>query len=90
MQEEIRATGQIEAVQAIDLRPEISGRLVRILAREGTEVRAGRSLFKIDDAELLSQVARLEAERDLAEQEHLGHLRIAQRFGDPLDLETVL
>ncbi|MBT8460880.1 MAG: efflux RND transporter periplasmic adaptor subunit [Gemmatimonadetes bacterium] len=64
----IGATGQIEAVQAIDLRPEISGRLVRILAREGSEVRAGRSLFKIDDAELLSQVARLEAERDLAEQ----------------------
>lgn len=64
----IGANGQIEAVQAIDLRPEISGRLVRILAREGTEVRAGTALFKIDDAELLSQVARLEAERDLAEQ----------------------
>ncbi len=64
----IGATGQIEAVQAIDLRPEISGRLIRILAREGTEVRAGTALFKIDDAELLSQVARLEADRDLAEQ----------------------
>ncbi len=64
----IGATGQIEAEQAIDLRPEISGRLIRILAQEGTEVRAGRALFKIDDAELLSQVARLEAERDLAEQ----------------------
>ncbi len=66
--DEIGATGQIEAVQAIDLRPEISGRLIRIMAREGTEVRPGTALFKIDDAELLSQVARLEAERDLAEQ----------------------
>mgnify|MGYP001829068338 FL=1 len=64
----IGANGQIEAVQAIDLRPEIAGRLVRIFAREGTEVRAGTALFKIDDAELMSQVARLEAERDLAEQ----------------------
>ena len=64
----IQANGQIEAVQAIDLRPEISGRLLRILAREGAEVRAGTPLFKIDDAELRSQVARLEAERDLAEQ----------------------
>jgi membrane fusion protein (multidrug efflux system) len=64
----IRATGQIEAVQAIELRPEVSGRLVRIFAREGTEVRAGTALFKIDDAELSSQVARLEAERDLAKQ----------------------
>jgi membrane fusion protein (multidrug efflux system) len=64
----ITATGQIEAVQAIELRPEVGGRLVRILAREGTEVRAGTALFKIDDAELLSQVARLEADRDLAQQ----------------------
>ena len=64
----IGATGQIEAVQSIELRPEVGGRLVRILAREGTEVRAGTALFKIDDAELLSQVARLEADRDLAKQ----------------------
>jgi membrane fusion protein (multidrug efflux system) len=64
----IGATGQIEAVQSIELRPEVGGRLERILAREGTEVRAGTALFKIDDAELRSQVARLEAERDLAQQ----------------------
>lgn len=64
----ISATGQIEAVQSIELRPEVSGRLVGILAREGSEVRAGTPLFKIDDVELRSQVARLEAERDLAEQ----------------------
>ncbi len=64
----IQATGQIEAVQAIELRPEVSGRLVQIYAREGSEVRRGTALFKIDDAELTSQVARLTAERDLAEQ----------------------
>lgn len=66
--ESISATGEIEAVQSIQLRPEVPGRLVGILAREGTEVRAGTPLFKIDDAELKSQVARLEAERDLAKQ----------------------
>lgn len=64
----IQATGQIEAVQAIELRPEVSGRLNRILIAEGTEVRAGTALFKVDDAELRAQVAELEAERDLAEQ----------------------
>jgi membrane fusion protein (multidrug efflux system) len=66
--ETIRATGQIEAIQSIELRPEVSGRLVRILVREGSEVTAGTSLFKVDDAELEAQVARLEAERDLASQ----------------------
>jgi membrane fusion protein (multidrug efflux system) len=64
----IFATGEIEAVQSIELRPEVEGRLVGILAREGTEVQQGTPLFKVDDAELRAQVARLEADRDLAEQ----------------------
>ncbi|MDH3498155.1 MAG: efflux RND transporter periplasmic adaptor subunit [Gemmatimonadota bacterium] len=66
--ETIRATGAIEAVQAIELRPEVEGRIVEILAREGTEVVEGTGLFKIDDSQLKAQVARLEAERDLATQ----------------------
>ena len=66
--DEINANGQIEAVQAIELRPEVEGRLVAVLVREGTEVREGTPLFKVDDAELRAQVARLEAERDLAAQ----------------------
>ena len=66
--EEIFATGAIEAVQSIELRPEVEGRLVEIYAREGSEVTRGTPLFKVDDAELLAQVARLEAERDLARQ----------------------
>ena len=63
----IFATGEIEAVQSIELRPELEGRIREILVREGTEIRAGTPLFKVDDAELKAQVARLEAERDLAE-----------------------
>jgi len=65
----IRATGQIEAVQQIELRPEIEGRIVGILADEGREVAEGEPMFQIDDAQLKAQVARLEAERDLAQQE---------------------
>jgi membrane fusion protein (multidrug efflux system) len=66
--EEIRATGQIEAVQSILLQPEVSGRLARIVASEGREVGRGAPLFKVDDTELQAQVARLEAQVDLAEQ----------------------
>jgi len=68
VREELVATGQIEALQAIELRPEVDGRIVRILFREGSEVGRGAGLFKVDDAELKAQVARLEAERDLAQQ----------------------
>ena len=64
----IQATGQIEAVQSIELRPEVSGRIVDVLVREGQEVAAGTALFKVDDAELRAQVAQAEAERQLARQ----------------------
>jgi membrane fusion protein (multidrug efflux system) len=86
--DEIRATGQIEAVQSIELRPEVDGRLVDILVREGAEVEAGTPLFKVDDAELKAQVARLEAERDLARQA-LRRTRdlLAQNASSEADLE---
>lgn len=66
--EAINATGQIEAVQSIELRPDVEGRLAAILVEEGRVVERGTPLFKIDDAELKTQVARAEAERDLARQ----------------------
>jgi membrane fusion protein (multidrug efflux system) len=64
----ILATGQIEAVQSVELRPDIEGRIAQIPAREGREVSRGTPLFKVDDAELRAEVARAEAERDLARQ----------------------
>jgi len=84
----IYATGEIEAVQSISVQPEITGRLVEILAREGSEVAAGTPLFKVDDAELKAEVARLEAERDLANQA-LARTRdlIEQNASSASDLE---
>jgi membrane fusion protein, multidrug efflux system len=64
----ILATGQIEALQSIELRPDVEGRLVQILVREGSLVARGTPLFKIDDAELKAQVAQVTADRDLARQ----------------------
>lgn len=86
--ETISATGGIEAVQSIEIRPEVEGRLVEIVVREGAEVRQGQPLFRIDDAEFRAQVDRLEAERDLAEQA-LGRTRelIAQNASSAADLE---
>ena len=64
----IAATGQVEAVQAIELRPEVEGRVTAIYVREGAVVSRGAPLFKIDDAELQAQVERAAAQRDLARQ----------------------
>jgi membrane fusion protein (multidrug efflux system) len=64
----LAATGQIEAVQAIELKPEVEGRITGILVREGQEVGQGAGLFKIDDAEAVAQLARAQADWDLASQ----------------------
>lgn len=84
----IAATGEIEAVQSIMLRPEVDGRIVEILFREGSEVSAGTPLFKVDDAELKAQVARAEADRDLAAQA-LARTRqlMAEKASSQADLE---
>jgi membrane fusion protein (multidrug efflux system) len=64
----ILATGEVEAIQSADLRPDVEGRIVELPMREGAEVGHGDALIRIDDQELKAQVARAEADRDLAEQ----------------------
>jgi membrane fusion protein, multidrug efflux system len=84
----IQATGQVEPIQGIELRPDIEGRITEVLMREGAEVAAGTPLFRIDDEELKAQVARAEAERDLARQA-LDRTKglIAQNAASAADLE---
>jgi membrane fusion protein (multidrug efflux system) len=84
----ITATGQIEPLQSIQLRPEVDGRLVAILVQEGTEVVQGTPLFKVDDQELQAQVARAQADRDLAQQA-LTRTRqlLADKAAAPADVE---
>lgn len=84
----IVATGQIEAMQHVALRPDVDGRVVELLVREGQRVDAGTPLLKIDDAELTAQVERARADRDLARQA-LERTRtlLADRAAAAADLE---
>ena len=84
----VRATGRIEALQAIELRPDEQGRVTAILFREGQSVAAGTPLVKIDDAMLKAQAERAKADRDLSNQqlERVGRLR-AQNAASAADLE---
>ena len=84
----ILASGQIESIQSVELRPEIEGRLAAILVREGAEVVKGTPLFQVDDGELKAEVARAEADRDLARQalERTREL-IDQQASSQADLE---
>src|SRR6266550_1000610 len=53
----IAATGQIEAVQSIELRPEVQGRITDILVREGEEVVVFLTLRQPEGAKLFPYTA---------------------------------
>ncbi len=84
----VRATGRIEAVQAIELRPDEQGRITGLLFQEGQYVAAGTPLVRIDDAMLRAQAERATADRDLARQQldRVRRLR-EQNATSPADLE---
>lgn len=86
----VRATGRIEAVQAVELRPDEQGRITALLFEEGQAVAAGTPLVRIDDALLRAHAERATADRDLARQqlERVRRLR-TENAASPADLERV-
>jgi len=84
----VRATGRIEAVQAVELRPDEPGRIVALHFTEGQRVAAGTPLVQIDDALLRAQAERARAERGLAHQQLQRVLRLrADNAASPADVE---
>src|SRR6187551_3056910 len=59
----VRATGRIEAVQAVELRPDEQGRITALMFHEGQSVSKGTPLVRIDDAVLRAQAERADADR---------------------------
>lgn len=52
----VRAVGTIIANEEVELRSEISGRVIRVYFQEGREVRKGQLLVKINDADIQAQL----------------------------------
>jgi membrane fusion protein (multidrug efflux system) len=86
----VRATGRIEAIQSVQLRPDEQGRITSLLFVEGQRVARGTALVRIDDALLRAQLQRADADRDLANQQ-LARIRSLreQNAATPADLERV-
>lgn len=86
----VGATGRIEAVQSVELRPDEEGRVVELLFREGQVVSAGTPLLRIDADLLRARAEQSTADRDLARQqlERVRRLR-AENAASPADLERV-
>lgn len=84
----VRATGRIEAVQAVDLRSDEQGRVTALRFHEGQRVARGAPLVAIDDAMLRAQAERADADRDLARQQLARVQRLRdQNAATPADLE---
>lgn len=62
----VKVQGDVTTDQNIMIYPEFSGVLERIYVKEGDNVRKGQRLAKIDDGGQSSQLAEMEAQRELA------------------------
>lgn len=64
--ERIRVTGTVEANRDVQVAAEESGTIREVLAGEGSRVRAGEPIAKIDDRILRAQLEQMEAQAEVA------------------------
>jgi RND family efflux transporter MFP subunit len=57
-------TGRLEAVNTVEIRPQVSGVLQQVAFTEGKEVRQGQLLFQIDPRPFQAELSRAEAEAE--------------------------
>ena len=67
LENNIYASGTIIANEEVELKPEIPGKIVQLLLKEGTPVTKGQLLVKINDADFQAQLKKLQLENELAE-----------------------
>lgn len=64
----VYSSGKIGALNQVDVRPEVSGKVVAIYFKEGEQVNKGAALIKINDADLQAQLAKNKIQVKLAEE----------------------
>jgi membrane fusion protein, multidrug efflux system len=62
----LATVGTLRANESVTLVSELSRRLIKIYVKEGSEVAAGDLLFKLDDSELVAELAEIDARLKLA------------------------
>lgn len=67
LEDAIRTTGTLLANEEVELRSEITGKVTGIFFKEGSPVKKGDLLVKINDADLQAQLQKLQFQKELAE-----------------------
>ncbi|MFN8353417.1 MAG: efflux RND transporter periplasmic adaptor subunit [Spirosomataceae bacterium] len=75
----IKSTGTILANEEVELRSEISGRIVQLSLREGDYVKKGTVLLKIFDEDLQAQLKKLEYSKKLAEENEYRQKKLLEK-----------
>ncbi|MDZ7604471.1 MAG: efflux RND transporter periplasmic adaptor subunit [Cyclobacteriaceae bacterium] len=68
MENTIKITGAVQANESVALSSEISGKIEKLLFKEGQRVKKGEALLTINDDEILAQVERLKFTQKLNEE----------------------
>ena len=66
LEDDAQAVGSLRAAQTVVLRPEVSGRVVRIGFADGERVKRGQLLVQLDDTVLQAQLRQAEAQASIA------------------------
>ncbi|MEZ4772601.1 MAG: efflux RND transporter periplasmic adaptor subunit [Bacteroidia bacterium] len=64
----VYASGTIVANEEVELKSEVSGRLIKLYFKEGSFVQKGQLIAKLNDDELVAQLKKLDYEEQLAKQ----------------------
>src|SRR3954451_168172 len=63
----LEANGTVVAGEFVEIRPEISGRLVYLNVAEGSRIETGTVIAKINDADLRAQLNKIKVQLELAD-----------------------
>ncbi len=87
----VLATGTVLANEEVELRSETSGKIEKIYFSEGSKVRKGDLLIKINDSELRAQRMRVESQRQVAQEKERRRKQLLQKQGiSPEDYESAV
>ncbi|MEO5892578.1 MAG: efflux RND transporter periplasmic adaptor subunit [Ferruginibacter sp.] len=75
----IEANGTVIANEYVELRPEVSGRLIYLNLQEGKAIAKGTVVARVNDADLLAQISKSKVQLDLAQ-------KTVDRFQQLLDV----
>ena len=70
LEDMIKLPGYVEPAEDLWVKTEVSGQVVQILAKEGTQVVQGQVIAQLDDRDYKSRLARIEANHRLAKLEY--------------------